>query len=71
MTSSSSTARGAACGLGLSPKRISAVLGVTKAYCTRVGSGPFPTELKDEAGAELAKAMNLGDDGPAAKMWLV
>jgi adenylosuccinate synthase len=55
VTSSSSTAGGVATGLGMSPKQITAVLGVTKAYCTRVGSGPFPTELKDETGAELAR----------------
>ena len=50
-TTSSSPLAGAGClGSGLSPNRISRVLGVTKAYFTRVGSGPMPTELKDETG---------------------
>ncbi|HRD03026.1 MAG TPA: adenylosuccinate synthase [Candidatus Saccharicenans sp.] len=55
VTSSSSTAGGVATGLGLSPKQITGILGITKAYATRVGSGPFPTELKDETGALLAR----------------
>jgi len=49
-TSSSPLAGGACLGAGLSPTRIDRVLGVFKAYCTRVGSGPMPTELKDETG---------------------
>ena len=49
-TSSSPLAGGGCLGTGLSPTRISRILGVFKAYCTRVGAGPFPTELKDETG---------------------
>lgn len=49
-TSSSPTAAGSALGSGIGPVRISRVLGVYKAYCTRVGTGPLPTELKDETG---------------------
>src|SRR5262245_2075955 len=53
VTSSSATAGGAATGLGLPPKKISGVLGIAKAYTTRVGGGPFPTELIGERGAYL------------------
>jgi len=49
-TSSSPLAGGGCLGTGLSPTRISRILGVFKAYCTRVGAGPMPTELKDETG---------------------
>ncbi len=49
-TSSSPLAGGGCLGAGLSPTRISRILGVFKAYCTRVGAGPMPTELKDETG---------------------
>ena len=42
-------------GLGIGPKQINKILGITKAYTTRVGEGPFPTELFDEDGATLAK----------------
>ena len=49
-TSSSPLAGGGCLGSGLSPARISRILGVFKAYCTRVGAGPMPTELKDETG---------------------
>ncbi|MFC1934162.1 adenylosuccinate synthetase, partial [Chloroflexota bacterium] len=49
-TSSSPLAGGGCLGAGVSPARISSILGVFKAYCTRVGSGPMPTELKDETG---------------------
>jgi adenylosuccinate synthase len=52
-TSSSPTAAGACLGAGISPVRITGVLGVYKAYCTRVGAGPMPTELKDEVGEKL------------------
>jgi adenylosuccinate synthase len=55
VTSSNSTAGGACTGLGVGPTRIQAVLGVVKAYTTRVGSGPFPTELLDEAGRMIGK----------------
>ncbi|MBI5016700.1 MAG: adenylosuccinate synthase [Deltaproteobacteria bacterium] len=51
---SSNTVAGAACaGAGLGPRQIDAVVGITKAYCTRVGSGPFPTELHDATGEFL------------------
>jgi len=49
-TSSSPLAGGACLGAGIGPTRLNAVLGVFKAYCTRVGAGPFPTEMKDETG---------------------
>jgi adenylosuccinate synthase len=55
VTSSNPTAGGAAVGSGIGPTRITTVLGILKAYTTRVGSGPFPTELFDENGAYLAK----------------
>lgn len=51
---SSNTVAGAVCtGAGVAPKRITGVVGITKAYTTRVGSGPFPTELNDELGVKL------------------
>jgi len=50
VTSSSPTTAGAALGSGIAPSKIDDVVGVTKAYLTRVGSGPFPTELEDEVG---------------------
>lgn len=53
VTSSSPTAGGAAAGAGLGPTRITKVIGILKAYTTRVGSGPFPTELLDEEGEWL------------------
>jgi adenylosuccinate synthase len=55
VTSSNPTAGGAAVGSGIGPNRIGTVLGILKAYTTRVGSGPFPTELFDESGTYLAK----------------
>jgi adenylosuccinate synthase len=55
VTSSSATAGGAITGTGVGPTRISTVIGVTKAYVTRVGEGPFPTEIHDEAGQLLRK----------------
>jgi len=55
VTSSSATAGGACTGTGVGPSRIHGVLGVTKAYTTRVGEGPFPTELKDRTGDELRR----------------
>lgn len=58
VTSSNTTAGGACTGSGVGPKDIDYVLGITKAYTTRVGSGPFPTELFDDAGAHLAKQGN-------------
>jgi len=53
VTSSSATAGGACTGTGVGPTRIAAVVGVVKAYTTRVGSGPFPTELKNDTGVQL------------------
>jgi adenylosuccinate synthase len=58
VTSSSATAGGAATGLGLPPKAITGALGIAKAYTTRVGGGPFPTELLDEMGTYLQKRGN-------------
>ena len=55
VTSSSATAGGACIGTGVGPSRIHGVLGVMKAYTTRVGEGPFPTELKDRTGDELRR----------------
>ena len=55
VTSSNTICAGACTGLGIAPKRIGEVIGVFKAYCTRVGSGPFPTELFDENGEQLQK----------------
>ena len=53
VTSSNTVASAAATGTGCGPSSIGFVLGITKAYTTRVGEGPFPTELKDEIGEEL------------------
>lgn len=58
VTSSNSTAGGIATGLGIAPRQIHEVLGVVKAYSTRVGSGPFPTELEDATGERLRKRGN-------------
>ncbi|GER58974.1 adenylosuccinate synthase [Patiriisocius marinus] len=55
VTSSNTTAAGACTGLGIAPNKVKDVYGIFKAYTTRVGSGPFPTELFDEVGAEMAK----------------
>lgn len=55
VTSSNTVAAGACTGLGLAPNKIGKVYGIFKAYCTRVGSGPFPTELFDETGAEIRR----------------
>ncbi len=59
VTSSNTTAGGAATGTGIGPRYVDYVLGVVKAYTTRVGSGPFPTELFDETGDHLAR---VGDE---------
>lgn len=53
VTSSNTVTAGACTGLGVAPNRIGEVLGIFKAYCTRVGSGPFPTELEDEVGEAM------------------
>ena len=55
VTSSTTTAAGACTGLGVAPNQIGEVYGIMKAYTTRVGSGPFPTELFDENGEKMAK----------------
>ena len=53
VTSSSTVCAGACTGLGIAPNKIGDVYGIFKAYCTRVGAGPFPTELFDEVGAKI------------------
>lgn len=58
VTSSSTICAGACTGLGVSPSQIGHVYGIFKAYCTRVGSGPFPTELFDETGEKLRRLGN-------------
>ncbi|EFM96201.1 adenylosuccinate synthase [Actinobacillus pleuropneumoniae] len=58
VTSSNTTAGGVATGSGFGPRNLDYVLGIIKAYCTRVGSGPFTTELFDEVGAEIARKGN-------------
>lgn len=58
VTSSTTTAAGACTGLGIAPNKIKEVYGIFKAYTTRVGSGPFPTELFDEDGTMMAKIGN-------------
>jgi adenylosuccinate synthase len=58
VTSSNTICAGACTGLGLAPGRIGNVIGIFKAYCTRVGSGPFPTELNDETGERIRKIGN-------------
>jgi len=58
VTSSNATAGGACTGTGIAPHRIDRVVGVLKAYTTRVGEGPFPTELMDETGKHLGKVGN-------------
>lgn len=56
VTSSNTITAGVCAGLGIAPSRIGEVFGITKAYCTRVGGGPFPTELDDEMGEALRRA---------------
>ena len=58
VTSSNTISAGVCSGLGIAPQKIKEILGVTKAYCTRVGGGPFPTELNDETGELLRKTGN-------------
>jgi len=58
VTSSNTMAAGACTGLGVAPKNIGEVFGIFKAYCTRVGGGPFPTELFDETGIRMQKEGN-------------
>ncbi|NCT76846.1 MAG: adenylosuccinate synthase [Sphingobacteriales bacterium 46-32] len=58
VTSSNTVSAGVCSGLGVAPQKIRDVIGVTKAYCTRVGGGPFPTELDNATGEELRKIGN-------------
>ena len=58
VTSSNTISAGVCNGLGVAPQKIKEVIGVSKAYCTRVGGGPFPTELEDETGEKLRKIGN-------------
>ena len=58
VTSSNTLVAGACTGLGVAPRHIGEVYGIFKAYCTRVGSGPFPTELLEETGERIRKAGN-------------
>ena len=58
VTSSSTISAGVCSGLGIAPQKIKEVIGITKAYCTRVGGGPFPTELTDATGDFLRNAGN-------------
>ncbi len=58
VTSSTTMVSGACSGLGVAPTKIGEIMGVFKAYCTRVGSGPFPTELFDKTGEQLRKQGN-------------
>lgn len=58
VTSSNTISAGVCAGLGISPRRIGKIYGVFKAYCTRVGSGPFPTELKDGDGDQMRREGN-------------
>ncbi|UEG50380.1 adenylosuccinate synthase [Ferruginibacter lapsinanis] len=58
VTSSNTISAGVCTGLGIAPQKIGEVFGITKAYCTRVGSGPFPTELHDDMGELLRKTGN-------------
>lgn len=58
VTSSNTTTAGACTGLGIAPNQINEVFGIFKAYCTRVGGGPFPTELFNEEGEQLRKLGN-------------
>jgi adenylosuccinate synthase len=55
VTSSNTISAGVCSGLGVAPSKIKEVIGIAKAYCTRVGGGPFPTELFDETGARIQK----------------
>ncbi|MBI3882961.1 MAG: adenylosuccinate synthase [Sphingobacteriales bacterium] len=58
VTSSNTISAGVCTGLGIAPQKIKEIYGISKAYCTRVGSGPFPTELHDATGEELRKIGN-------------
>ena len=73
VTSSNTVASSAATGTGCGPNTIDYVLGITKSYITRVGEGPFPTELKDSIGEHLGiKGKEFGTvTSRKKKMWLV
>lgn len=58
VTSSNTISAGVCTGLGIAPQKIKEVFGISKAYCTRVGSGPFPTELQDETGELIRNTGN-------------
>lgn len=58
VTSSNTISAGVCTGLGIAPNKLNDIIGITKAYCTRVGSGPFPTELNNETGENLRKLGN-------------
>ena len=65
VTSSNPTAGGAATGSGIGPNRITRAIGIVKAYTTRVGSGPFPTELEDADGERLRASATSSGSPPA------
>jgi len=70
VTSSNTTAGAAATGSGIGPAQFDSVIGIVKAYTTRVGSGPFPTELFDDMGAHLAKVgVEFGATTGRARRW--
>ena len=70
VTSSSTISAGACTGLGISPRMIGEVFGIFKAYCTRVGSGPFPTELNDKTGENLRrKGCEYGSTTGRPRRW--
>jgi len=72
VTSSNPTIGGACIGLGMHPRHIKGIIGVYKAYCTRVGSGPFPTELLDDTGEtirELAQEFGVTTGRPRRVGW--
>ncbi len=73
VTSSNTTAGGVATGSGVGPMFLDYILGITKAYTTRVGSGPFPTELFDEVGAHPGQTRSRvrRDHRPCSSLWLV
>ena len=73
VTSSNTTAGGVATGSGFGPRNLDYVLGIIKAYCTRVGGGPFTTELFDETGAEIARKGNefWCCNWSSSSLWLV
>ena len=72
VTSSTTTAAGACTGLGIAPNAVGDVFGIFKAYTTRVGSGPFPTELFDEVGETMGRVGNEfgATTGRARMMWM-